>query len=60
MNMNIKNSKAAAAGMARATAGRSRSFANKKDILSGIASNECGDEISEGLAEYRERKLILK
>lgn len=44
--------KAAAAGMAKATAGRSRTFAGKKDKL---ASNKGDEEIDDGLAEFQER-----
>jgi hypothetical protein len=45
--------KARAAGMARATAGKARTFANKKDILGA----ETGDgEIDEGVEEYASKK----
>jgi hypothetical protein len=56
INHQIKLSRARVAGMVAATAGRSRVFATRRDILPGLLESEAGDEISEGIAEYRERK----
>ncbi len=53
VSQSMKNSKAAAAGMARSTAGRSRVFAGKKEKLA--AMNTGDSEINEGLEEYDER-----
>lgn len=47
-----KIAKAAAAGMAKATAGRSRTFATKQDKL---AANKGDEEIADGMAEYEEK-----
>lgn len=49
----VKNMRAATAGMAKATAGRARAFADKKDML---AANTGDSEINEGLEEYKEKQ----
>jgi hypothetical protein len=54
MNKNaMKVMKAGAAGIAKHTAGRARVFADKKDF---VEAETGGDEISEGIQEYKEKK----
>jgi hypothetical protein len=49
----IRNMRASCAAAVKQTAGRSRLFADKTDIL---ATADGGDEIAEGIAAYRERR----
>jgi hypothetical protein len=52
----VELSRARCAGMVAATAGRGRSFADKRDLLPGILAAACDSEISDGLAEWAERR----
>ena len=49
---------ARAAGMANATAGRARTFADKRILLPGLRSAEMDAEIAEGMAEYQEKNHV--
>jgi len=53
VSQQTRNRKAAVAGIANATAGRARTFADRNDKL---AANKGDSEISEGLEEYAEKK----
>lgn len=53
----IRNLRAACAGGAKATFGRSRVFADKTDIIN---AQDGSDEISEGIAAYNESKLVCE
>lgn len=56
INREATLSHARAAGMASATAGRARAFADKRVLLPGIRAAEALGEIADGIAEYQERK----
>jgi hypothetical protein len=53
----IRNLRAACSGGAAATFGRSRTFADKTDILN---QEDGSDEISEGVAAYHEKKVVCE
>ena len=53
-----KISKTRAAGLAAATRGRSRQFADRADILARIGDADADAEIGEGVEEYRRRHQV--